>query len=176
MTVPAPGQCLPFFLMIKVIYACSRTLQNASNRKKGKTNSIIVPHTVCHTFWHFSFFFFSTGHKILKGIQENKLVYAYLQTVEWGLQHIAGALSSWRNIIKETPPLFISIFTSLSENSLKKKKKLFIYFVLWYSQLTMLCWFQVNSKGTQPYIHMYPFSFKLPSHPGCHKTSSSATQ
>ncbi|ELR55303.1 Mediator of RNA polymerase II transcription subunit 30 [Bos mutus] len=27
--------------------------------------------------------------------------------------------------------------------------------------------FQVNSKGTQPYLHMYPFSSKLPSHSGC---------
>ena len=25
------------------------------------------------------------------------------------------------------------------------------------SQLTMLWWFQVNSEGTQPYIHMHPF-------------------
>ena len=33
-------------------------------------------------------------------------------------------------------------------------------------------WFQVDSKGTQPYIHMYPFSPKLPSHPGCHMTLS----
>ena len=30
----------------------------------------------------------------------------------------------------------------------------------------------MNSKGTQPYIHMYPFSPKLPSHPGCHITLS----
>ena len=41
------------------------------------------------------------------------------------------------------------------------------YFVLWYSQLKTLWWFQVNSKRTQPYMYMYPFS-KLPSHPGCH--------
>ena len=27
--------------------------------------------------------------------------------------------------------------------------------------------FKLNSKGTQPYIYMYPFSPKLPSHPGC---------
>ena len=31
------------------------------------------------------------------------------------------------------------------------------YFALEYSQLTMW-WFQVDSKGTQPYIHMYLFS------------------
>ncbi|KAB0364431.1 hypothetical protein FD754_008587, partial [Muntiacus muntjak] len=32
--------------------------------------------------------------------------------------------------------------------------------------------FQVDSKGTQPYIYMYPFSPKFPSHPGCHTTLS----
>ena len=42
------------------------------------------------------------------------------------------------------------------------------YFILEYSLLTMLWWFQVGSKGTQPYIYMYPFSSKLPSHPACH--------
>ena len=44
----------------------------------------------------------------------------------------------------------------------------------------LLCWqadslplsFQVNSKGTQPYIYMYPFSPKLLSPPGCHITLS----
>ena len=43
-------------------------------------------------------------------------------------------------------------------------------FVLGNSQLTMLPWFQVNREGTQPYECMYPFSLKLPSHPGCHIT------
>ena len=38
------------------------------------------------------------------------------------------------------------------------------YFILEYSRLTMLRWFQVNSKGTQPFIYTYPFSPKLPSH------------
>ena len=48
------------------------------------------------------------------------------------------------------------------------------YFILEYSRLTILWWFQVNSsKGTQPYIHMYPFSPTLPSQQGCHKTLSS---
>ena len=37
------------------------------------------------------------------------------------------------------------------------------YFLLGYSWLTMLWWFQVNSKGTQPYIYVYPFCLKLPS-------------
>ena len=41
-----------------------------------------------------------------------------------------------------------------------------------YSQLTMSWWFQWDSKGTQPYIYMYPFSPKPPSHPGCHMTLS----
>ena len=35
------------------------------------------------------------------------------------------------------------------------------YFVLGYSQLTMLWQFQVNSKGTRPCVHMYPFSPRL---------------
>ena len=26
----------------------------------------------------------------------------------------------------------------------------------------------MNKEGTQPYLRMYPFSPKLPSHPGCH--------
>ena len=49
--------------------------------------------------------------------------------------------------------------------------KLF-YFVSGYSRLTMLWQFQLNNQGTQPYIYMYPFSPKLPSHPGCHITLS----
>ena len=43
------------------------------------------------------------------------------------------------------------------------------YFILEWGWLTMLWQFQVDSKGIQPYIYMYPFSLKLPSHPGCHK-------
>ena len=35
------------------------------------------------------------------------------------------------------------------------------YFVLRYSQLTMLWYFQENSEGTQPYIYMYPFSPRM---------------
>jgi len=31
---------------------------------------------------------------------------------------------------------------------------------------------QVNTEGTQPHVYMYPFSPKLPSHPGRHVTSS----
>lgn len=40
----------------------------------------------------------------------------------------------------------------------------------------MLQQFQVNNKGTQLYVHMYPFSPKLPSHPGCHMTLSRIQQ
>ena len=36
------------------------------------------------------------------------------------------------------------------------------YFILEYSQLTMLWGLQVDSKGPKPYIYMYPFSPKLP--------------
>ena len=41
-----------------------------------------------------------------------------------------------------------------------------------YNELPMLLWFQMNSKGPQPYIYMCPFFHKLPSHPGCHTTLS----
>ena len=40
------------------------------------------------------------------------------------------------------------------------------YFIVESSRLTMW-WFQVHSRATQPYIHMYPFSHKRPSHPAC---------
>ena len=40
------------------------------------------------------------------------------------------------------------------------------YFILEYSQLTMLWQFQVRSRATRTYIYTYPFSHKLPSHPG----------
>ena len=36
----------------------------------------------------------------------------------------------------------------------------------------MLPQFQVNSKGTQPHIHVYPFSPRLPSHSACRRTLS----
>ena len=39
-------------------------------------------------------------------------------------------------------------------------KTLFCLFVLRYSRLTMLWKFQVKREGTQPYIHMNPFSPK----------------
>ena len=40
-------------------------------------------------------------------------------------------------------------------------------FILEYSPLTMLWEFQLHSRVTQPHTYMYPFSPKLPSHPGC---------
>ena len=43
-----------------------------------------------------------------------------------------------------------------------------LYFVLRSNLLTMLWQFQMHSKGTQPYINMFPFSPKLPSNPGRH--------
>ena len=48
------------------------------------------------------------------------------------------------------------------------------YFGLGYSRLTMLWQPQVNSEGTQPYIHVHLSSPKTPSHPGCHMTRSSS--
>ena len=48
---------------------------------------------------------------------------------------------------------------------------LILYFVLGYSWFTNnAVTVSVNRKGTQPYIHVYPFSPKLPSHPGYHTT------
>ena len=47
-----------------------------------------------------------------------------------------------------------------------------LYFILECCQLTMLWSFQVDNKGTQPYIYMCPFFSKLPSHPVCYLTLS----
>ena len=57
----------------------------------------------------------------------------------------------------EIPPLFVWDFVTF-------------HFILEYSQLTMLWQFPVDSKGTQPYTCMFPFSLKLFCHPGCHIT------
>ena len=62
----------------------------------------------------------------------------------------------WRNIYLDLLPIF-SLFFFKTFN-----------FILGNSQLTMLWQFQVDSKGTQPYTYVYPFSPKLPSYPGCH--------
>ena len=61
--------------------------------------------------------------------------------------------------------------------SLKKKTKLFILnWVIANKQccdsFSCDCSTVLNSKGTQPYIYMYPFFAKLFSHPGCHVTLS----
>ena len=73
--------------------------------------------------------------------------------------------------------LFIFICDAFLINFFLKKTALFlfyffktVYFVLGYNHLTMLWLFQLNSKGTQPYMYMYPFFSKLPSHPHCHIT------
>ena len=50
---------------------------------------------------------------------------------------------------------------------------LIFYFILEYRWLTMLWQFQASSERTEAHIHMYPFSLKLPSHPGCHIRLSS---
>ena len=47
------------------------------------------------------------------------------------------------------------------------------YFILWFSLLAVLWQFQVDSKRTQSYRYMYPFSPKLPSHRGCDITPNS---
>ena len=46
------------------------------------------------------------------------------------------------------------------------------YFILEYSQFNNTVIFQVDSKGTQTHIYMYPFSPKFASHPGCQMTLS----
>ena len=39
--------------------------------------------------------------------------------------------------------------------------KNFFYFILECSLCTKWCWFQVDSKGTQPYVHIHPLGFQL---------------
>ena len=46
------------------------------------------------------------------------------------------------------------------------------YFMLEYSWLTVLWPFQVLSRETRPYIHTFPLSPRLCSHPGCQLTAS----
>ena len=60
------------------------------------------------------------------------------------------------NILSHTPlvPFFTSFFFPQILN--------FFFCIGVCRQLTLLWLFQVNSKGTQPYICMYPFSPKLP--------------
>ena len=45
-----------------------------------------------------------------------------------------------------------------------------------HSRLTMLSEFQVDSRGTQPYTHMYSFSPKRLSHPDCRTSNSYRVQ
>ena len=70
-------------------------------------------------------------------------------------------------------PLFYIIlvypYNFLVENQLYPAKSVLpesflksFYFVLRYSRSTVLRSFQVNSKGTQPYLYMYPFPPDFP--------------
>ena len=71
----------------------------------------------------------------------------------WGLKE-SDMLSDWTEL-----NLFLFFFN--------------FYFVLEYSWITNnVVIVSDEQQGTQPYIHIYPFSVKLPSHPGCHTTSS----
>ena len=53
-----------------------------------------------------------------------------------------------------------------------KKNKNKNTFILEYSWLPTLWWFEMDNIATQPYIYMEPFSPKLPSHPGYRMTLS----
>ena len=64
-----------------------------------------------------------------------------------------GALEP-REIYKESTPL--SFFQNQSLFYLT------FYFILEYSRWKILWWFQVDRKGTQPYVYMYPFSKDFP--------------
>ena len=50
------------------------------------------------------------------------------------------------------------------------------HFTIWATgnRLAMLWPFQADRKGTQPHIHKYPFSPRVPSHPGCYSSLSRA--
>ena len=94
--------------------------------------------------------------------------------------NISRKHSSWQHvtIYNKSVPLVVLNLVRLHKESQEVSVFLFFFFflsfyvVLGYSWLTMLRWFQVNSKGTQPYMDMDPFSLELPSHPGCHITLS----
>ena len=74
----------------------------------------------------------------------------------WGL-----GMCRWAAGCPRVGPCSCGQLTSISESdraSLQSYlfKKLFLLF--WYSQLMMPRQFEVDSKGTQPYLHVYPFS------------------
>ena len=78
---------------------------------------------------------------------------------------------NWRgNLVLCFKCITFSYFLELSDFSLLFY--LTFYFILEYSQLTTLWQVQIDSKGTQPHIHMYPFSPKPLSYPDCHITLS----
>ena len=60
---------------------------------------------------------------------------------------------------------------SLSITNFQSLLKLMSIELVMLSNHLILCHpLQMHNKGLQPYVHMYPFSFKLPSYPGCHIT------
>ena len=70
-----------------------------------------------------------------------------------------------------------NVYNTLTEIKVWLQSSTFVFFqtlnfVLGYSWLTTFWWFEVNSEGTQSSICRYPFSHKLPSHPGWHITFS----
>jgi len=80
------------------------------------------------------------------------------------LQHVKSIyekLTSNFNLISRSEKrqrLWLSIVLEVLARTIKREKE--------------IKWFQVNIERTQSHVHMYPFSPKLPSHPGCHITWS----
>ena len=77
----------------------------------------------------------------------------------------------WVYLSKPCPTLVFDSFLHLSQtHTIFFFPNFRLFIVLGYSRLTTLWLFQVNSKGSQPYVHINPFSLKPPSHPGWHVT------
>ena len=79
----------------------------------------------------------------------------------FGLLYVFHSKSNSKDIRDSRTSIFLSFIF------------LIFYFILEYRWLTMLWQLQASSKRTKAHIHMYPFSLKLPSHPGCHIRLSS---
>ena len=54
---------------------------------------------------------------------------------------------------------------------LKKKRKIFKFYI-WVEAVNNVVIVSGELQGTQPFIYMYPFSPRLPSHPGHNMTLS----
>ena len=70
-----------------------------------------------------------------------------------------GGSFFFSSIFQETPVITAAWFMACCPfyfNFLK------LYFILKYSWLTTLWYYQMDRKGTQPYMYMYPFCPKLP--------------